>query len=250
MLFRHAPDVLCAAVLCAALALVPAATSRAEGIARVLGVAIDRSELSAAGQGPAAAVRQLHERIWNAVSRHYIEHNGLGATREEKAEVAAYHEAFERKDRAQRARKLEELQQRLAVAELPPGERERLEAFRAVLERMAGRDAERDQAPPDDPAREAELHAPWIEIWKMHRAIFREYGGVVALTPLGPYPQGAWTALIEDYERRGLLEFTDAALREGLFALLAAGPPLAVPAEEADFTPYWRRPIPSSYYPD
>ena len=250
MPLRHAPVVLFAAILSAALAFVPAAAPRAEGIARVLGVAIDRGELPAAGHDPAAAARQLHERVWNAVSRHYIEHNGLGATREEKAEVVAYHEAFERQDRAQRARKLEELQQRLAAAELPPGERARLEEFRAVLERMAGRDADRDQAPPADPAREAERHAPWIEIWKMHRAIHRQYGGVVALTPAGPYPHGAWMALIEDYERRGLLEFTDGALREGLFALLAARPALVVPADKADFTPYWRRPIPPSYFPD
>lgn len=250
MPFRHAPAVLFAAILGAALALVPAAAPRAEGVARVLGVAIDRSELPAAGHDPAAASRQLHERVWNAVSRHYIEHNGLGATPEEMAEVVAYHETFERQDRAQRARKLEELRERLAAAELPPAERARLEEFRAVLERMAGRDAARDQAPPPDPAQEAEQHAPWIAIWKMHRAIHRQYGGAVALTPAGPYPQGAWMALIEDYERRGLVEFSDGALREGLFALFAARPALVVPADKADFTPYWRRPIPPSYFPD
>jgi hypothetical protein len=44
--------------------------------------------------------------------------------------------------------------------------------------------------------------------------------------------------------------FPDAGVRDGLFALLARPPAQVVPPEAVDFTPYWKRPIPPSYYPD
>ncbi len=95
--------------LCAALALTHPPGLGAEEIARVLGVVVDRSELSAAGDGPAAELGRLYDRVWTSVSRHYIEQSGLNATREEMAEVLGYEREFERRDRAQRVRKLEEL---------------------------------------------------------------------------------------------------------------------------------------------
>jgi hypothetical protein len=56
--------------------------------------------------------------------------------------------------------------------------------------------------------------------------------------------------LIEDYQRQGLIRFHDTGLRERLLARLAARPSLVIPAAEVDFTPYWRWPIPPSYFPD
>jgi len=235
---------------CTALALVHPAVLRAEDVAHVLGVAIDRSELSAAEGDPAAALGKLYDRVWNAVSRHYIEQNGLAATGAEIAEALAYHREFERKDRAQRARKLEELDRRLAAGELADGERARIEEFRATLARLAQSDLESDRAPPPDPERQAAQHAQWIEIWKMNRALYEQYGGIVALTRFGPFPHGARVALLEDYERRGLLRFSDAQQRERLFALLATRPSMVLAPGQVDFTPFWKRPIPPSYFPD
>jgi len=222
----------------------------AEEIARVLGVAVDRSELSAAGEGPAAELGRLYDRVWTAVSNHYIEQYGLGATRDEMAEVQGYEREFERRDRAQRARKLEELDRQLADGKLEPAERARAEEFRAVLGRLAQDDLERDRAPPPDPERQAAQQALWIESWKMRRALHAQFGGVVALTGFGPFPHGARLALLEDYEGRGLLQFSDAQLRERLFALLAIRPQMTLTPDQVDFTPYWKKPIPSSYYPD
>jgi hypothetical protein len=236
--------------LCAALALVHPPGLGAEEVARVLGVGIDRSELPAAGEGPAGELGRLYDRVWNGVSRHYIEQNSLNATQEEIAEVLGYEREFERRDRAQRARKLEELDRRLAGGELEPTEHARVEEFRAVLARLAQGDLENDRAPAPDPERQAAQHAQWIELWKVSRALYEQYGGIVALTHFGPFPHGARVALLEDYERRGLLQFSDAQLRDRLFALLATRPQMTLAPGQVDFTPFWRRPIPPSYFPD
>ncbi len=233
----------------AALALVQAAPLGAQEVAQVLGVAIDRSELPVA-EGPAAELGRLYDRVWQAVSRYYVRQNGLEATPEETAEVLAYEREFERRDRDQRARKLEELDRRLAGEGLEPAERARLEDFRATLARLAQSDDESDREPPPDPQRGAEQRAQWIEMWKMNGALYRQYGGIVALTRFGPYPHGARLALIADYERRGLLRFSDLQLRERLLEMLAARPSIVLAPEQVDFTPFWKRPIPPSYFPD
>jgi len=235
----------------AATLLVVASTGApaAEVVATVLGQDITRHEIAAA-DGERTGDTKLYDLVWRRVSRHYIEHHGLAATDAEITEATAYHREFERKDRAQRARKLVELNQRLAANDLKPGERAKLEEFRAVLARLAQRDAENDGLPPPDPSRQGKLLVPWIEMWKMNRAIYQQYGGVVALTRFGPDPKGARAALVADYERRGLVRFPDAALRERLFAGLGSRPSMVVPPEQVDFTPYWKRPIPPSYFPD
>ena len=221
----------------------------ADEVATVLGKGIGRAQLVVAESG-AEEPGRLYDLVWRAVTGHYIEHHGLAATAGEVAELADYDREFERRDRVQRARKLEELDQRLAAGDLDAKQREWLEEFRAVLTRMARRDVESGPLPAADPDRQAEPYALWIETWKLNRAIFERYGGVVALTPFGPYPHGARAALLEDYERRGLLRFSDTGLRERLFALLAARPSMVVAPGDVDFTPYWKRRIPPSYFPD
>lgn len=233
----------------AALLLAPAPPLAAEEVARVLGVPVDRSELAAPDE-PGAELVRLYDRVWNGVSRHYIEENGLAATRQEIAEVLDYEREFARKDRAQRARKLADLGRQLATPGLPAAERSRLDEFRATLERLAHSDAVADSEPPPDPASEAARCARWVELWKLNRTLYARYGGVVALTRFGPFPHGARLALIEDYERRGLLQFPEPRLRERLFSLLTTPPAIPIAEEQVDFTPYWKRPIPSSYFPD
>lgn len=233
--------------LCAALALVHPPHLEAEEVVRVAGTAIDSADLPA---GAEAAVGRLYDLVWNAVSRHYIEQNGLNATPDEIAGVAAYEGEFERRDRAQRARKLAQLDQRLAGSELAAAERARLEDFRATLARLARSEAGDGTGPPPDPESEAARRAQWIEMEKMNRALYEQYGGVVALTRIGPFPHGARLALLEDYERRGLLRFSDPQLRERLFEMLAARPSIVLVPEQVDFTPFWKRPIPPSYFPD
>lgn len=226
-----------------------AAGQNADRVATVIGEDITRGQLPAAADD-AGQARGLLELIWGRIGPHYVARKGLAATQAEVAELVAYDREFRARDRAQRARKLEELNQRLAAEGASPAERARLEEFRAILTRMAQRDAERDQLPPPDPERQAVFYSPWIEMWKMNKVLYEQYGGIVALTRFGHDPHGARAALVADYERRGLLRISDARLRERLFALLAARPSMVVPADGVDFTPYWKRPIPPSYFPD
>ena len=226
----------------------PAAATDAEALATVTGEKITRDQLAGAADGAASASRLL-EVLWERIARHYIARERLAATPQELAELVAYDREFRARDRAQRARKLEELNRRLRDDGLAPAERAHLEEFRAVLTRMARRDAENDKLPPPTPERQAALFSPVIVLWKMNGSLYERYGGTVALTRGGHVPHGARAALIEDYERRGLLSFTDKELRERLYALISARPAIVVPPESVDFTPFWKRPIPPSYYP-
>ena len=236
--------------LCMACLLSGQATAQEPArVATVLGVSITRGELDAVADDRSRA-RKLLAMIWDRIAPHYIASRGLQATPVEIAEVAAYDEEFDSRDRSQRARKLAELDQRLAGDDLSAAERARLQDFRATLGRLARYDAERAREPLPDPAQQAVFYAPWVELWKMNKALYEEYGGVVALTRFGHDPQGARAALLKDYERRGLLRITDPLLRDQVIAVLDARPSMVVAPEDVDFTPYWKRPIPASYFPD
>jgi hypothetical protein len=233
----------------AALALAPQAALGADTVAIVLSQVITREEI-AAPEGGQAADLKLYNLVWSRVSRHYIDEKGLAATGAEIAEAVDYHREFSARDRVQRTRKLAELDERLAADGLKPDERARLEDFRRVLTRLAQHDAEQERLPPPDPLRQGQLVTPWIEQWKMNKALYEQYGGIVALTRFGPDPHGARAALMADYERRGLVRFSDPAQRERIFAWLKRRPSMVTRPEEVDFTPYWKRPIPPSYFPD
>jgi len=231
------------------LALASAGAPAAEVVATVLSQVITREEI-AVTEGEQARDIKLYDLVWRRVSRHYIDVQGLAATSVEIAEALEYHREFAARDRVQRARKLVELNERLAADELKLDERARLEEFRKVLTRLAQHDAEQDRLPPPDPAGQGQVLIPWIEQWKMNKALYEQYGGVVALTRFGLDPHGARAALLADYERRDLVRFSDAAQRERVFAWLNRRPSMVTRPEEVDFTPYWKRPIPPSYFPD
>jgi hypothetical protein len=236
-------------LITALLALSPQSTLGAEVVATVLTQVITRDEIAAV-EGEQAGDIKLYDLVWRRVSRHYIDEKGLAATGAEIAEAVDYHREFAARDRVQRARKLVELDQQLAADGLSPDERARLEEFRRVLTRLAQHDAEQERLPPPDPVRQGQLVTPWIEQWKMNKALYDQYGGIVALTRFGPDPHGARAALMADYERRGLVRFPDPAQRERIFAWLNRRPSMVTRPEEVDFTPYWKRPIPPSYFPD
>ncbi len=225
------------------------AAQEAAQVATVLGVAITRGELDAVADDRPRS-RKLLAMVWDRIAPDYIAKRGLRATPAEIAELAAYDEEFDARDRSQRARKLAELNRRLAIDDLSPAERARLEDFRATLARLARHDEQRAREPLPDPAQRAAFYAPWIEMWKMNRALYEEYGGVVALTRFGHDPHGARAALLKDYERDGLLQITDPVLRDQVNAVLDAKPSVVVQSEKVDFTPYWKRPIPASYFPE
>lgn len=218
-------------------------------VATVLGTNITWKDLASQTDDRPLA-RKLLASIWDQVAPHYIESRGLKATRAEIAELAAYDKRFAAEDRSMRARKLQELDKRLLNQELTPEERARLHEFRATLQRLAVYDRERDEEALPDPALQAATYASWVESWKMNKALQDEYGGVVGRTAFGPDPHGARAALLQDYEQRGLLTIMDAALRDEVLATLRTRPAAVLSPEQVDFTPYWKRPIPPSYFPD
>lgn len=239
--------VFAAALCCASAGAQPALPEMV--VVTLFGEQISDAQLRAGGDTRPREER-LAEILWQRVARRYIERNGLAATQAEVAELAAYEREFAARDRAQRARKLRELEERLVTDALSAAERARVQDFRDTLARLAGRDAELEREPAPDPATLRETYAPVVEAWKLNRALYQQYGGEVALAPSGPYPRGAWLRLIAEHERRGEIEFFDAGLKERLFDILATRPRTVVSPERVDFTPYWRRPIPPSYFPE
>ena len=236
-------------LLLGAVLSLPLGAQTPERVATVTGTAVTRGDLTS-GAGAVSAEARLLEILWPRIAGDYVAGHGLAASPAEIEEALAYHRAFERSDRAQRARKLAELNERLADAELAPEERARLEDFQAVLRRLAQADQDHARTPPVPVAQQRELVIGSIEMWKLNRALYERYGGVVGLSNWGPWPYGARAALIADYERLGLLEFADNELRERLYAWVRRPPPVAVPPDQVDFTPYWKRPIPPSYFRD
>lgn len=237
------------AVLVTALALgASGSAEEPDAVAVVLGEPIARGELAGA-RDESERIERLLALLWARVAAHYVREHGLAATESELAELAAYDREFRRKDRAQRARKLAEIERRLAREVLDAPERERLEDFRATLRRLARYDAERDREPPSDESERARFAAV-IEAWKLNRALYERYGGAVELTAFGPAPHGARAALFADYEARGLIRFLEPGLAARVHARLGTRPSTVVPPERVDFTPLWKLPIPPSYFPD
>lgn len=193
--------------------------------------------------------RLLLPRIRAAAEQDYRVRMALHATPAEIEEVRAYDRAFETHDRRQRARKLDELNLRLAAPDLPPEERVRLERFRAVLTRLA--DYEADVEAGSEPRSEAStaLIVFLVEQSKLEFALYQRYGGAVGLDMAGPYAHGARAELIREYLQSGRVRVLDTAVEAALVRLVAA-PPVYLLHGHADFTPYWRRAIPSSYMPD
>jgi len=171
---------------------------------------------------------------------------GLRATDTEVAELSAYNEAFERHDRKQRARKLQELDARLAD-DVDGIEREQLERFRAVLVRLANYEADVDAGTEVRVAIPVETLRHWVEIVKLDAALYARYGGSVGLRPSGPYAHGARATLVAEYLAALGVQFLDGDIERRFNALLAAPPRVPFHGATPDFTPFWRRPIRSSY---
>lgn len=217
-------------------------------VARVFGVALECADLGA--DGPSACAARLLRHVRARAGREFVARNALDATDAELERLGEYNRAFERHDRSQRKRKLAELDARLAADSLAPGERAWLEEFRGVLQRLARRDADIDAGVRvREPIDERTLRG-WIETAKLNAALYAKYGGIVGLAAYGPYAHGAIRALIDEHIERGDIRILDAAVAERFFAALAAPPRLAYTEGEPDFTPFWERPIPSSYVAD
>ena len=216
--------------------------------AHVFGVSFECRE--APDDRTADCASALLSHVRGRVAQAFVAQNGLEATSAELERLQAYNRAFERHDRRQRARKLAELDTRLAAGGLTPSEQERLEAFRAVLLRLARYEADVDAGiEPRVLADELTLRN-WIETAKLNAALYAKYGGTIGVAAYGPYAHGAMRTLIAEHVARGDVRILDEVVATRFFAVLDAPPRLAHSGGEPDFTPFWERPIPPSYLPD
>ncbi|MCC6531932.1 MAG: hypothetical protein IT531_05230 [Burkholderiales bacterium] len=228
--------------------LAAAATSFAQATtapARVFGEEL-RCE-PAPNDSARACARRILRIARDRIEQDFIRRHGLGATADEVEALHAYNRAFEAQDRDQRARKLLELEGRLANADLDASERARLREFHAVLVRLARYEADVDAGSEVRIDTPVEVLRRWIEYWKLNDALYARYGGVVGLTASGPYAHGARALLIERSLARAEIEILDPVIEQHLRAELAAQPRMRFRGAVPDFTPFWKRPIPASY---
>jgi hypothetical protein len=199
---------------------------------------------------PDACAAALLRLLRTRAEQQYIAEHALQARPDEIAAVRAYEVAFERHDRSQRERKRSELEARLAQAGavMSAAERARLVEFQAVLARLADYESDVDaglaEAPP--PLPDATI-ASWVEQAKLDRALYRRYGGIVAVRPVGLRAHGARAALLADYIAREAITLADPQVAQHFRALLHAPPAIVFEGTEPDFTPFWLRPLAPSY---
>lgn len=194
--------------------------------------------------------RRLLGRMRASAERDYIEAHRLVATEPEIEAVFAYERAFRSHDRSQRARKLVQLDERLASSTLEADERSRLEAFHTVLTRLARFDADVDSGAEQIDPLPREVAAAWVEQAKLDAALQRRFGGVVGVRASGMYAHGARAELLRRHLARQRIEWLDPTFARVVERILDAPPAIVYRGTDADFTPFWRRPIPASYMHD
>jgi hypothetical protein len=181
--------------------------------------------------------------------RAYIDARGLQATDAEIEAVYAYERAFQAHDRAQRARKLTQLEARLQSSPPNAAERSQLEAFRAVLVRLARYEADVD-AGTEAAALPRESAAAWVEQAKLDADLHRRFAGSVGIRASGMYAHGARSRLLRDHLDQQRIEWLDPSFEQIVERAIAAVPAIEYRGNAVDFTPFWLRPIPPSYMPD
>ena len=199
--------------------------------------------------GPAACAGLLLRELRSRAERQYIRSHGLQADEADIEAVRAHERAFAQHDRDQRARKLDELDTRLAHmdAEMSEAERSRLLQFRAVLQRLAAYELDVERGIEAPPQVSSATMAHWIEQAKLDAALYRRYGGVVGSKPSGPYAHGARAAMLTEYLRAAAVIVSDADVEQQVQAQLRRPPAIVHSGAKPDFTPFWQRPLVPSY---
>ena len=224
------------------------AQSTTAPVAQVFGAALECRDVEA--REPVACAQRLLRYVRSKVGDAFVAANGLSATSAELERLAAFNRAFERHDRSQRARKLAEIETRLATGTLAPSERMRLEEFRAILMRLARFEADVDAGVETGAPVDEKTLRGWIEAAKLNAALYAKYGGSIGIAAHGPYAHGAMRTLILEHIERGDIRILDPIVAARFSTALDVPPRLVHTEGAPDFTPFWERPIPSSYMPD
>jgi hypothetical protein len=198
-------------------------------VARVFGRSLSAADLRwTLGEPPAQAARDLRSWVLMEADERFIAANKLQATPDEIAAYARWEEEFQARDRARRTARRAELEN---MSSLDDKQLQELD----VLRSLAKYDAERPPATP-------EVHAWWVERYKLQKALYEKYGGRVGITKWGPDPVGATEALLREHEKKGDLVIRDATLSAEFWGALAREPRYPAKPEQIDFTYYWLKP--------
>jgi hypothetical protein len=201
------------------------------------------SDLGAPPAGTCAPdhpVSKLQTLVWRETVRHYVDAKGLKATPEDLREIRDFTKKSEEDLRKRRTQELQDVEKRLASVGVPEEERKNLENRLTVLRSLA--DNDRWQADHPEEARKSieRVYTPWVEASKMDDSLYREFGGVVAITKFGQVPTGARAALLRRQAKEGKLTFADAALEKLFWTEVEARPRLVAAPDKVDLRPFWK----------
>jgi hypothetical protein len=184
---------------------------------------------------------ELQKIILQEMQRETIRSKGLEATDEEVLEMKNLQDKSMAEERIRRQRDLETIEAQLEENHLPAPEREKLETRLGTLQKLGEFEKVREGMPELTPEMIRMVHAPWIEAFKYHESIYREFGGVVASTKFGPDPVGAKAALAEQLQKDQSLNIYDSILSEKFWEGLRKSPRFELEKEKIDFTPFWKQ---------
>jgi hypothetical protein len=233
-----------------ALALVLAgAAAQAEEVARIDDVPVLARQIGLA-EPPTlpAAANALRQRAMQSALQWFVAQERIAATDADLAAYARWNEEFQRRDKARRAQRLEQVEAALRQPDLARAQREQLLRERDTYRQVARYDAEREAAA-GGPGSRQRVWGPWITSFKANKALYDKYGGRVGLTKFGPEPIGALETLLRSREKAGALRIFDEALAKEFWAWYAVQPRRPAKPAEIDFTYYWLKPFDDPYSP-
>lgn len=234
--------------LALALALAGAA-AQADEVARIDDVPVLARQIGLA-EPPTlpAAANALRQRAMKSALQWFVAQEKIAASDADLAAYAKWNEEFQRREKARRVQRLEQIEAGLKQPDLASTQREQLLRERDTYRQVARYDAEREAAS-RDPGSRQRVWGPWITSFKANRALYEKYGGRVGLTKFGPEPIGALETLLRSREKAGALRIFDEALAREFWAWYAVQPRRPAKPEEIDFTYYWLKPFDEVHSP-
>ncbi|MFH1368974.1 MAG: hypothetical protein ABII64_07600 [Elusimicrobiota bacterium] len=241
------------AIICAGLtgSFAYSQENREEICARVMGVNVaydavgylpgDKLEYSGETCSVEGPVQKLSKIIWQYAYRDYIRTKELRATDGEVRELEKYQREFMKRKSKERKEELKEIRKALKDASLDAKKRGKLEEEKKLLENLEKHEIYFKKTKKSSKEENRAVYAPWVESWKLNKAVYEQYGGDVEMTKFGPNPVRAKEALLKEYKKQGLIQIFDDNLDKAYWESLSQKPEIVVPPEEVDFTPHWKK---------
>lgn len=159
-----------------------------------------------------ADAEELRYYVLGRLTDRYAEAKGIAVAQAELVAWVDHVRATLAEDRARQTARRREIATKLAAGGLAEAERaaltaelERLDGFLAALSDPA----EESEA---DRAARAEIAAAFIRQWKIHRELWRQYGGRIVYQQGGPEPLDAIRRFLEERQATGAFQILDRAL--------------------------------------